>query len=147
MLAKIKDESILISCFEEVKKETYKESKHDLSAFVMERFSNLLNSYTKAFNKVNKRKGSLFMDYLKRSKSESDIDFTTFIWYIHKNAVHHQLVSGIGEWEFDSYNSILSSAPTSLLREEILEWLGGKEKFIEFHQQKVYPKSADFYDE
>ena len=31
--------------------------------FVMQQFSNLLNSYTKSFNKRNGRKGALFMDY------------------------------------------------------------------------------------
>jgi putative transposase len=89
LLPKINDEASLISSFEEFKKDTYKESEHDLSVFVMERFCNLLNSYTKAFNKVNKRKVALFMDYMKRSKTRNDIDFTTFVWYIHNNAVHH----------------------------------------------------------
>jgi putative transposase len=146
LLTKIQDEACLIRSFEKVKKESYKELEHDLTDFVMERFSNFLNSYSKSFNKVNRRRGALFMDYLKRSKTKNDIDFTAFVWYIHKNAVHHQLVKSVGEWKFDSYNSILSSAPTSLLREEILEWFGGKEKFVEFHQQKIYPKNADFYD-
>jgi hypothetical protein len=69
----------------------------------LERFSNLLNSYTKAINKVNKRKGALFIDYLKRSKINKDSDFTSYIWYVHKNEIHHQLAKVIGEWQYDSY--------------------------------------------
>ena len=114
--------------------------EHDLSDFIMERFSNFLNSYTKAFNKVNNRKGSLFMDYLKRSRVNVDCDFTSFIWYLHKNAVHHQLTKAVGEWPYDSYQSLLSDAPTSLLRNDVIEWFGSKEAFIEFHQQRIEPK-------
>lgn len=102
-----------------------------------QRFSNFLNSYTKAFNKVNKRKGALFMDYLKRSCVNNDRDFSNFVWYIHKNAVHHQLTKAIGEWRFDSYKTIISEEPTSLLRNELIEWFGGKDKFIEFHRQPI----------
>src|SRR6478609_1531682 len=82
-------------------------------------FSNFLNSYSKAFNKKYNRKGALFMNYLKRNIVRKDADFSNYIWYIHKNAVHHQLSQSIGEWPFDSYASMLSEAPTSLLRKEV----------------------------
>ena len=108
--------------------------------FIMERFGNFLNSYTKAFNKINNRKGGLFMDTLRRVEIKNDSDFATEIFYVHKNAVHHQIVSRIEEWKWSSYHSILSDSPTLLLRNEILEWFGGKEAFIKFHQQTIYPK-------
>ena len=106
----------------------------------MERFSNLLNSYTKSFNKRENRKGALFMDYMKRSIVNTDSDFTSFLWYVHKNAVHHGLTKNVGDWKYDSYQSLLSNAPTNLLRQEVLQWFGNKEKFIAFHQQIIYPK-------
>ena len=145
LLAKINEEQSIITYFEKVKKVTFHPLDHDLSDFIMERFSNFLNSYTKAFNKMYYRKGALFMDFLKRSKVDEDADFSTFVWYIHKNAVHHQLVKTIGEWTFDSYNSILSNAYTNLLRDELLDFFGGKEAFIKFHQQQVMPKT-EFQD-
>jgi hypothetical protein len=49
---KIKEEKSIVKYFEEVKKVHYNDLKHNLPDFVMERFSNFLNSYTKAFNKV-----------------------------------------------------------------------------------------------
>ncbi|MFZ4798977.1 MAG: transposase [Bacteroidia bacterium] len=140
LLAKINDEASIIKHFEEVKKVIYQPNTHDLSDFIMERFSNFLNSYTKAFNKANKRKGSLFMDFLKRSKVNKENDFTSFLWYIHKNAVHHQLTKNIGEWQYDSYNSLISEAPTSLLRPDVLTWFGNKADFIKFHHQEIYSK-------
>lgn len=141
LLAKINDEQTIISHFESVKKVAFQPLSHDLSDFVMERFSNLLNSYTKSFNKIHKRKGALFLDYMKRSAVNKDTDFTNYIWYIHKNAVHHQITKRVGEWPYDSYNSILSDQLTSLLREEIIEWFGSRESFIQFHQQTIYPKT------
>jgi REP element-mobilizing transposase RayT len=142
LLVKIKEEKSIVKYFEEVKKVHYNDLKHNLPDFVMERFSNFLNSYTKAFNKSCQREGALFMDYLKRSKVNKETDFTSYIWYIHKNAVHHQLVSSVGDWKFDSYLPLLSNAPTSLLRDEIISWFGGKEEFIKFHSQSVVIKTS-----
>ena len=140
LLVKIKNEGTIIKHFEEIKRKPFEIPKYDLSDFVMERFSNFLNSYTKAFNKVTKRKGALFMDYLKRSKVKDASDYSAYIWYIHKNAVHHQLVKEIGKWPYDSYQSLISEAPTALLRNELIEWFGSKGAFIKFHQQKIFPK-------
>jgi putative transposase len=143
LLVRIHDETTLLRHFSEIKMKPFHPLEHSLSSFVMERFSNFLNSYSKAFNKVHHRKGALFMDYLKRSCVNEDSDFTAFVWYIHKNAVHHQLTKVIGEWRSDSYRSILSESPTALLRKEVLEWFGSKNDFIKFHQQTVYPKTID----
>ena len=145
LLAKIKEEAPIIERFQEVKKKKFQPLEDDISDFIMERFSNFLNSYTKAFNKVNKRRGALFTDYLKRSKVSESSDFTSYIWYVHKNAVHHQLVKSVGDWKYDSYKSLISDAPTALLRNEAIEWFGNKEEFIKFHQQTIDLK-IDFYD-
>ncbi len=146
LLARINDEETIARHFEEVKKAKFNPEQHYISDFVMERFSNFLNSYTKAFNKVNKRRGALFMDYLRRSIVNKDSYFATFIWYIHKNAMHHSLSKTIGQWPYDSYKSLLSGAPTSLLRTELIDWFGGKESFIKFHQQEVQPKNLAIED-
>jgi REP element-mobilizing transposase RayT len=140
LLIKIHEEAIIIRYFEQIKKVKFDRSKHDLSDFIMERFSNLLNSYTKMFNIRYDRKGGLFIDYLKRDKVESDSDFTTYVWYIHNNAVHHGYTRALGEWKFDSYNTMISDAPTAIMREEVLNWFGNTEEFIEFHQQRNYAK-------
>jgi putative transposase len=89
--------------------------------FIMERFGNLLNSYTKSFNKRNKRKGSLFIDTMRRVEITDDAQLGAIIFYIHKNSVHHQYSKTIAEWQWSSYNSILSKAPTLLLRDEVID--------------------------
>ena len=137
LLAKIKQEDEVGKQFEIMKKTKFNPLQHDLCDFIMERFSNFLNSYSKAFNKANKRKGALFMDYLRRSIVNNSGDFTSYVWYVHKNAVHHKLVNSIGAWKYDSYQSLISEAPTALLRNELMDWFGSKEAFIKFHQQTV----------
>ena len=137
LLVKMKLEDEVRKQFEIIKKIKFNPLEHDVCDFIMERFSNFLNSYSKAFNKVYKRKGALFMDYLKRSIVNKSSDFTSYIWYIHKNAVHHQLAKSIGTWKYDSYQSLISVAPTALLRNELMEWFGGREAFIKFHQQSI----------
>ena len=110
--------------------------------FVMQQFSNLLNSYTKSFNKRNKRKGALFMDYLRRVEVTTDAQYSSTVFYIHKNAVHHGYCKAIQDWYWSSYNAFLTNTPTTLQRQKVLNWFGGCEKFIEFHTQPVYLKNA-----
>jgi hypothetical protein len=108
----------------------------------MERFSNLLNSYAKSYNKVYKRMGSLFVDYLRRVEVNSSSQFGSTVFYVHKNPVHHGFSKKIDEWKWTSYHSLLSNQPTLLLRNEVLDWFGGVEKFIQFHNQPINLKGG-----
>jgi len=137
---------IRIKSFEEIKRHfsDVKSNKsfdiEKVSEFIMERFGNLLNSYTKSFNRRNNRKGALFIDTMRRVEITDDAQLGAIIFYIHKNSVHHQYSKTITEWPWSSYNSLLSKSPTTLLREEIMEWFGGKDQFITFHKQPIYLK-------
>lgn len=59
---------------------------------VTKQFSNLFNSYTKAFNKKYLRRGSLFEKSFKRKPIESDHQFQDTFLYINLNAVKHRFV-------------------------------------------------------
>ena len=121
LLIRIKEEAQIAACFEKVKnKKPPQYCNGAFNEFIIERFSNWLNGYTKAFNKMYERKGSLFIDYTKRVRIDKDEGFSKVIHYVHANAVHHSLVKTTGEWEFCSYNSLLSKAHTLLLRDEVL---------------------------
>jgi putative transposase len=146
IVARMKSVEDIAGNYELIKKKKYDPLASDISDFIMERFSNLLNSYTKSINKMYSRRGALFMDYLKRSRVEKESDFTSFLFYTHKNAVHHGYTSTIGDWKHDAYQSLLSDKPTRLLRNYVLEWFGGKENFIKFHNQPVDIKHALFND-
>ena len=143
LLIRVKPEKELISFFELKKKKPFSPIENYLPDFVMEQFSNWLNGYTKAFNKMYERKGGLFIDYMKRSEAEKESSITSFIFYIHKNAIHLGLSKKMGEWPFDSYNSLLSNKPTSLQRKEVIEWFGSVQQFIDFHNQPVGLKNLE----
>lgn len=137
LFIRIKPHEALEAHFEDIKRYPFDYQRHDMPDFLMERFSNWLNGYTKYFNHLYDRKGSLFIDYTKRIEAQTDSDITNIILYIHQNAVHHGLCAEIGEWPFDSYNTLLNGGITSLMREEIIQWFGSKERFKEFHRQPI----------
>jgi len=43
-------------------------------------------------------------------------------------------------WPWSSYNSILSSDKTMVLREELIRKFGNKENFMKYHARPIYPK-------
>lgn len=110
--------------------------------FVSKQFGNLFNSYSKAYNKMYNRKGSLFMRPFKYKQISNDSYFTKIIHYIHANPVHHGFCKTIEEWPHSSYNTIISNKNTALKRESVLDWFGGNSDFIQFHQQAIDLKMA-----
>ncbi|MFN8354546.1 MAG: hypothetical protein U0Y10_08875 [Spirosomataceae bacterium] len=136
---KIKSEIEIMAYFQETPKKI-NQIQHNISTFISYQFSHFFNSYSKAFNKVFERKGSLFLDNVNRNCVDNDSYFTKLIHYVHANPVHHGFVNKIEQWEHSSYRSILSEKPTQLQRNEVIAWFGGKEAFILFHQQPIDPK-------
>lgn len=114
--------------------------------FIMERVSNLLNSYTKAYNKMYNRKGALFMDYCRRVEIATETQFGNTLFYIHKNPVHHGYCAKIEDWHWSSYNSFLSDKPTFLCRQAVLEWFGGVKGFTDYHSQPIYLKKYPAFE-
>lgn len=94
---------------------------NDTFKFLMQCFSNFLNSYTKAFNKVNNRKGALFIDYLRRVEIADDEQMGATAFYIHKNPVHHGCCKKMEEWKWSSYKSYLTKEPSTQASIELLE--------------------------
>ena len=145
LLIRIKPHKNLAAHFKLKKARLFIPEKHNMADFIMERISNWLNAYTKAFNKVYNRKGSLFIDYTKRSEARSEADITSFILYIHQNAVHHGLNKSIGRWPNDSYQNIIGRQLTYLMRDEVIAWFGSKRLFEAFHNQHVNLRKYDSY--
>ena len=143
-LVEIKPYDDLLELYKRLKPETYtpEEDNNWQPEFVMQHFSNLLNSYTKSFNKRNSRKGALFMDYLRRVQIKTDEQFFATLFYIHKNPVHHGLCKKMEDWKWSSYISILSNAPTKIERQKLIAHFGTAEQFIAFHDQPIYLKNA-----
>ena len=100
-----------------------------------QQFGNLFNAYTKAFNKVYQRTGSLFEKPFKRLEVTSDAYFRRLIAYIHQNPQRHGLIDNFQIWPYSSYQIILSHKPTHIHREEVLTWFGDGKAYQAYHQE------------
>ena len=108
-----------------------------LSELIEHVFKRFFQSYALAFNKQHERKGNLFYKPFKRVRIETDDQFIQTIIYIHANAVKHGLTNDLTGYKWSSWHSVLSSAPTGLLRNELLDIFGGKERFIKIHNEQT----------
>ena len=105
-----------------------------LSKYLTKQFSNLFNGYTQAFNKQNKRMGSLFIPRYNRKKITSQEYLKNVINYIHQNPVHHGYANRLDEWEYSSFNSLITDKPTKLNKQEVFDIFDDKKGFLEYHK-------------
>lgn len=97
-------------------------------------FGNLFNSYAKAFNKQQKRSGSLFRRKFKRKKIVDQKQLINTIIYIHNNPVKHGYREHSIEWAWTSYHDFLSEDETFINKKEVLKLFGSRENFIFNHK-------------
>jgi putative transposase len=65
----------------------------------------VFNSYSKAFNKMYRRSGTLFEGPF-RAKHVDDESYLIYLCrYIHRNPLEAGLVKNIGDWEFSDYQN------------------------------------------
>jgi putative transposase len=111
----------------------YLDKKLLLTELIERTFKRFFQSYSQAFNKMYDRHGNLFYRPFKRVEVDKDSQFTQTIVYIHANPLKHQLLKNFTLYKWSSWRTILSEAPTRLLRNEIIEWFGSKDNFIQSH--------------
>ncbi len=123
LLLRIKDENLL--------PENVKAGK----TTIYQTFSNLFNAYTKAFNKKYNRSGSLFQKHPKRIRIENEDYLRNPIIYINMNPSHHH-IADFSEYQFSSYQALISNQPTLLERDDVIELFDTVENFKYTHQIK-----------
>ena len=113
------------------------------SKIISQSFSNCFNAYSKSINKAYHRNGSLFQERFGRKLVETTNYFTEIIFYIHSNAKKHGLTEDFTRYPYSSYQSILSYKPTLLCRDRVLDFFGGRQSFVNFHQ--TYKELSAYY--
>jgi REP element-mobilizing transposase RayT len=108
--------------------------------FLSHTFGSLFNSYTKAFNKQQNRKGKLFLENFERKLINEESYLRNIIQYIHFNPVYHGFVDDLRDWKYSSFQCFLTTKATDIKRDEVIEWFDGKENFLAFHHQEVDEK-------
>lgn len=142
LLVKIKEESELQLLYDKINQAKNPQglaspiARQNLGGLISQQFSNLFNSYTKSYNKVYKRRGSLFIPNFKRKGINSGNYLLNVIRYIHRNPIHHGFCKKPDDWAFTSYHSILNENPAFKTRNEIIGLFDSKENFIASHLQE-----------
>ena len=111
------------------------------SQIVSERLRRFFLSYSKSINKQTGRTGSLFQKPFRRKKVNEERYFTSLVAYIHYNPERHRVHFDYTRYPWSSYAAILSDLPTKLMRQELLDWFGGPDRYVDFHRNSV-PKGA-----
>jgi REP element-mobilizing transposase RayT len=101
-----------------------------------QKFSNFFNAYAKAFNKSYQRTGTLFQRPFQRVLVTSNSHFLTLVAYIHYNPQKHGFISDYRDWPYSSYSALLGTQSTRLDREQVLDYFGGREVFLEYHSRE-----------
>ena len=89
---------------------------------------------------MNKIKGHLFNRPFKRLEVKDNAHLTQLFVYIHANSMKHGITKDFINYKWSSYQAILSNHPTNIKREEVLNWFGGKDRFITAQHEM-----AEFY--
>lgn len=109
------------------------EGLHSADFVVSKQFAKLFSSYTQGINKVYSRTGSLFESPFKRIEVCDDNYLTKLIWYIHFNPQKHGFVDDFRGYSHSSYQNHLSIEQTTLKRDSVISWFGGRKEYLQFH--------------
>ncbi len=110
-----------------------KVNENTISKAALASFSNFLNAYSKSYNKFYERHGGLFQRKFKRKHIDQESYLTQVTIYIHQNPRNHGILNDFTEWKYSSYQALVSTKPTNLEREYVLDWFGGVDQFQENH--------------
>jgi REP element-mobilizing transposase RayT len=123
---------------EEKIRQQLKEKKDNLSIswHLSNIFSSLFKSYAQAINKGYHRTGGLFEEPFHRIEIKQIKYLRNVIQYIHFNPQKHEFVKDFKDYQFSSYQSLISNKNTKLKKEEILKIFDGDTNFIQIHQKK-----------
>ena len=105
--------------------------------YISKQFANLFSCYTQSFNKVNKRRGSLFLKNFRREPIENKAYFLNAVIYTHRNPVHHAFCDRYTDWSYTSFCEIKERNSQMIEVDKLLRMFGGRDSFIDLHEQSA----------
>ena len=117
--------------------EKVKVTDNIIEQFISKQFANLFSCYTQSFNKVNKRRGSLFLKNFRREPIENKAYFLNAVIYTHRNPVHHAFCDRYTDWSYTSFCEIKERNSHMIEVDKLLRMFGGRESFIDLHEQSA----------
>lgn len=110
------------------------EGDRDFHTVVERQFSRMFTAYAMAFNQQHERSGNLFYRPFKRVAVSDEDHLVWLVYYLHSNPAKHGVLKNFRNYRWSSYSAFVSDKPTLLCKQEVLDWYGGLERFLEFHQ-------------
>lgn len=102
--------------------------------------SNFQNSYSKSFNLINKREGSLFLHSFKTKVITSEEAFIYVCRYVHINHVTSCLIkfNQLKTYPFSSYSWYLNKILNKFINTDLMmNHFKTKNRFIKFHENQI----------
>ena len=112
---------------------------------ISQQFSNFFNAYTKAYNKENRRLGSLFMKPFKRKLIKDEKYLKKVVHYIHYNPVKASIAEKPEDWKYSSYKSIIVDGETKLNKQKVISWFDDIGNFISCHSLPPSESGIDYF--
>lgn len=108
-----------------------------LEYFISKQFANFFSCYTQSFNKVNERKGSLFLKNFKRELILNKEYFLNAVIYTHRNPVHHAFCNKYTDWSYTSFCEIKENNSHIVEVTKLIRLFEGIDSFIDLHEQSA----------
>jgi len=90
----------------------------------------------------------LFEHPFKRRLIDNEPYLQKSIAYIHNNPVKAGIVARMSDYQWSSYNALISNKPTQLNRELVMLIFGDKEYFVNYHGDiTALPEFEDLFSE
>ncbi len=106
----------------------------------------IFNSYTKAFNKMYHRTGTLFEGRFQSKYIDKDSYLIHLCRYIHRNPIDGKkpLVSALEDWPYSNYLEWIGERNGSLISQEFTEsYFSNPDEYSQFVNDYTPPKKTD----
>ncbi|MEA3441478.1 MAG: transposase [Chloroflexota bacterium] len=118
--------------------------RQDSSLSISDFLQAVFNSYTKAFNKANNRRGTLFEERFKAINIDKDSYLLHLCRYIHRNPLDAGLVIQLDDWQYSNYLEWIGKRNGTLVDCEFVnEQFGTLEEYELFVMDYPPPKEID----
>lgn len=114
----------------------YKESEN-IHNFLSQKMGNFFNAYTKSYNTIHGRRGSLFYESFRRIAIDTENYLHKLIIYIHFNPVNHGFVKKPEEWFYSSFKNIYHNTKERKQYDKVIDWFNDKENYIYCHRKET----------
>ena len=117
-----------------------------LNEIISRRFKNFFISYSHSLKNMYAIKTNVFAQKFKHILIEDESYFTKLVHYIHINPAKHHIVKDWKNYNWSSYKRVLSDVNSRLETRFLLDWFGGKDNFIKYHEMQHDLFDCQFID-